>query len=373
MNFLEFKAKVKNIASRFFSKKVKLNIKWKINFLDQFSILINSWIPITSSLKIITYQTKNKNLKIIIEEILKNIVNWLNLKDSFWKFPHIFNIFDLSIIEMWELTWKVWDAIELIRNKEEKTKEIKSKILWAFIYPSIIISLSIIMITIFIIYVIPKITDMYKDAKVNLPQLTQNVINLSDFLQKNIIYIIILIVIFINASIYFKNNRKTKIYFDKYILSLPIAWKLMKKKILSLFTSSLWTLLKNWVIINKSLTISTWVVNNEYYKREIEKMIAWISAWEDFSKMLWIEDIASWKENKFFPIELASAVKIWEQTWRLPELLLKISNKYSKEMDDTIRNLSTAIEPIIIIFVWVIIWTLIMAIMLPFFNMVNVI
>jgi type IV pilus assembly protein PilC len=89
--------------------------------------------------------------------------------------------------------------------------------------------------------------------------------------------------------------------------------------------------------------------------------------------MLGIENIKNHKKNNIFPIEVASIVKIWEQTWKLPELLIKISEKYNKEIDDVVKNLSTAIEPIIIVLVWAIIWTLIMAIMLPFFNMVNVI
>nr|MDD3720342.1 type II secretion system F family protein [Candidatus Gracilibacteria bacterium] len=373
INFSEIKEKIVTKIKDLKSNNQKLNIKEKINFLDQFGTLLNSGIPITSSLKIISFQTKNKGLKSIIETILGDINKGTSLKDSFSRFPYIFKIFDLSIIEMGELTGKVGEAIDVIKLKEEKTKEIKSKIIGAFVYPSIIITLALGMITIFIIYVIPKITDMYKDARVNLPILTQSVINISDFLQKNIIYICLLIILFIIGLYYFKTNDKTKIYFDKFTLKLPIAGNLIKKKILSLFTSSLGTLLKNGVIINKSLEVSAGVVNNDYYKKEILKMVDGISAGEDFSKLLGIEDISSGKENIFFPLELASAVKIGEQTGRLPDLLLKISNKYNKEMDETVKNLSTAIEPIVIIFVGIIIGTLIMAIMLPFFNMVNVI
>lgn len=376
MNFSEIKnnvlIKFNEFKTNSSSKNQRLSIKEKISFLDSFSTLLNSWIPITSSLKIISYQTKNKGLKNMIGTILDDINKWASLKESFARFSNIFKIFDLSIIEMWELTWKVWDAIDVIRGKEEKMKEIKSKILWAFIYPSIIVTLALAMIITFIVYVIPKITEMYKDAKVNLPKLTQNVIEISDFLQENAFYICLWIIVLIVLIYIFKTHKKTKIYFDQLVLSLPIFWPLLRKKILAMFTSSLWTLLKNWVIINKSLEISSWVVNNDYYKKEIENIISWVSSWEDFSRLLWIENISNWKENKFFPIELASAVKIWEQTWKLSDLLLKISNKYNKEMDDTVKNLSTAIEPIVIIFVWVIIWTLIMAIMLPFFNMVNV-
>lgn len=373
MKIQELVKKVKNQINNFNGKKRQLRLKDKIDFLDQLATLLNSWIPITNALKIMVYQTESKNVKFIIEIILEDINKWMSLKDSIIKFPSIFKQFDYSIIEMWELTWKIGDSMTIIKEKEEKTKELKSKVLWAFIYPIIIISLSLIMIAVFIIYVIPKITDMYKDAKVNLPKLTKFVIDLSDFMQKNIVYICTTIVCFIVLVYAFKNYKRTKFYYDKYIIRFPIFWKLNKKKILAMFTSSLWTLLKNWVIINKSLEISAWVVSNDYYRKEIEKISTWISSWEDFSKMLWIENIKDKNKNKAFPIEIASVVKIWEQTWKLPELLIKISEKYNKEIDDVVKNLSTAIEPIVIVLVWAIIGTLIMAIMLPFFNMVNVI
>lgn len=373
MNLKELKDKFNKFVSNSKSKWKKLKVKEKIDFLDQLWTLLNSWIPITNALKIILYQTENKNVKSIIEIIIDDINKWTPLRESFSRFPSIFRIFDLSIIEMWELTWKVWDSIDVIKVKEEKSRELKGKILGAFIYPMIIVSLSIIMITIFILFVIPKITDMYKDAKVNLPKLTQFVIDLSDYLQKNIFYICLCLVIIILVFYVFKTNKKTKFYYDKYVIRVPIFWRLLKKKIFAMFTSSLGTLLKNWVIINKSLEISSWVVSNDFYQKEIEKIIVWISSWEDFSKMLWIENIKNNRKDNVFPIEIASIVKIWEQTWKLPELLIKISEKYNKEIDEVVKNLSTAIEPIIIVFVWAIIWTLIMSIMLPFFNMVNVI
>jgi type IV pilus assembly protein PilC len=98
-----------------------------------------------------------------------------------------------------------------------------------------------------------------------------------------------------------------------------------------------------------------------------------LNEWIAMSELLWIWKIRSWKEDDFFPIEIASIVKIWEQTWKLPDLLIKIASKYNKEIDVIVKWLSTAIEPVVIIWVWCIVWTMIMAILLPFFNMVNVI
>lgn len=352
---------------------IKLSSKEKISLLEQLSNLLNSGIPLMNSFKIIMYQTKDKKIKNFIKEIINQLNKWDSLKEIFSKYKNIFNIFDLSIIEMWEVTWKLWDSIETIKIKDEKTRELKSKIIWALIYPMVIIALSVWMILVFMIYVIPKITDMYKDAKVNLPELTQTVIKISNFLQNNISEILIWFFIFIILFIIFKKNKRTKIYYDNVILRVPIFWKLIQMKILSLFTSSLWILLSSWIIINQSLWISSRALSNDYYEKELNKIINKVSRWETLSSCMWIDEIQSWKENFLFPIELASVVKIWEETWRLAELSTKISLKYTKQIDELVKNMQTAIEPIVIVWVWWIIWTLIMAIMLPFFNMVNVI
>lgn len=361
---------------KLFQKKpenLKITTKEKLTFLESFSSLLNSWIPITNALKIIDYQTKSQKIKLMIENILKNINSWKSLEESFLGFPKIFNNFDTSLIKMWELTWKLWNSIETIKNKEEKSKELKWKVIWALIYPMVIISLATAMIIIFMVFVIPKITKMYKDAKVNLPSLTQTVINISKFLQQNYPYLIIWFIIFILIIKFFKTYKKTKIYWDRFILTIPIFWWLIRKKILALFASSLWILLSQWVMINEALKITARALENDYYEKEILRITRAVSSWKELSSEMWINLISSKKESPYFPIELSSIVKIWEQTWKMPNLLTKISIKFNKEIDNIVKNLSTAIEPLVIMWVWAIVWTIIMAVMLPFFNMVNVI
>ena len=366
------KINIKNIL-KFNKKNIKLNSKEKINFLEQLSNLLSSGIPIINSFTIMNYQTKNKKLKVIIQNSLEKLNKWKNLKDIFSEYKKTFNNFDISIIEMWEVTWELAESIEIIKEKEEKTKELKWKILWALIYPMVIVALSIAMIFVFMIYVIPKIKWMYSDAKVNLPDLTKTVIKISEYIQNNITIIIATIIIIILAVKLFKTSQRTKIYWDNFILRIPIFWNLIKKWILALFANSLWTLLEKWIIINKALEISSSSLQNTYYEKKLDLIIKKISRWEALSTLMWINEISKWKEDFYFPIELSSVVKIWEQTWKLPELLQKISKKFNKEIDNITKNMATAIEPVVIIVVWIIVWTLIMAIMLPFFNMVNVV
>lgn len=366
LHFLE------GIKQKVLSYVFRLSSKEKIYFLEQLENLLASWIPITNSLKIISYQTKSKSLKKVVETILDitNKGKWL--WESFALFPDTFNEFDLSILEVGEVTGKLDISIGTIRKKEEKSKELTQKIIWALIYPAIIIALSIAMIGVFMIYVIPKIQDMYKDAKVNLPELTQNVLFLSNFLQKNYFELLVWCGICILILKFIQTNAHTRIYFDRFVLKIPLVWTLIKKKILTHFCHTLSTLLSSGVIINKALAIGGGVVQNEYYKKEIYAINKGISEWQELSKLLWIDSISKGKEHELFPIDLSWAVKIWEQTGKLAEAFWRISLKFEKELDGIVKNMQIMIEPLVIVIVWIIVWTLILAIMLPFFNMVNV-
>lgn len=359
----------------FFTKKSSISIsqKQKIELFDSLYNLINSWIPITNSLSILLFQTKNKNIKYIIESLLKDISKGKKLEESFKNFPRIFNNFDIYMIKMWEVTGKVAWSLENIKDREEKNSELKTKIIWALIYPAIIVSLSIAMIIGFMLFVIPRVQKMYSDAKVNLPELTQNVINASVFLQENYILIIITLIAIISWIITFKTHPHTKIYFDYFILKIPIFWPLIRKKILAIFSNTLWTLLQNGIMINEALDITKKSLDNKYYEKRIEKISEELSEGISLSESMWIKKLKDSIEDAYFPLELASIVKIWEQTWKLPSLLLKISQKFNKEIDIIVKWLSTAIEPIVIIAVWIIVGTMVMAILLPFFNMVNVV
>jgi len=369
--FQEFLSQIKEHFD--VNKNISINTKQKIVFLDQLSNLINSGIPLTNSLKIMSYQTKNKSIKALITDTLEQMNKWTSLWDAFTRYKKIFNNFDLAILQMWEVTGKIWESIDIIKEKEEKNKELKGKIIGALIYPMVIITLSLAMIGVFMIYVIPKIKKMYKDAKVNLPDLTQNVINISEFMQENITYIILSIVVFIICIIIFKTNKRTKIYWDRFVLKIPLFGGLIQKKILALFASSMGTLLSSGIIINESIKISSSALENDFYEKELHRVLKEVSKWVELSELMWVNEITLWKENKYFPIALSSVVKIWEQTGKMPHLLTKLSLQFNKEIDDIVKNIQTAIEPIVIVWVGAIIGTLIMAIMLPFFNMVNVI
>lgn len=363
-----------NIFQRLFGiESIRLSQKEKIRFFDDLYNLIHAWIPITNSLSILWAQSKNRKMKKIISTLLKEINTGKKFRDCCARFPKIFDTFSLSMIEMWEVTGKVDNALETIKSREEKSQELKSKIIWALIYPIIVIFLAIGMIVGFLVYVIPTITKMYQDARVALPKLTQIIIDASEFLQDYYIQIGWWLWGFIVFFTIFKKSKYTKILYDYLILKIPIFGPLFQKRILVTFSHTLGILLQSGVIINKSLAITKSSLWNAYYEKRIDKISQQIAKGLPLSDALGIQLLRQSKQDPHFPLELSSIVKIWEQTGNLPPLLLRISQKFNTEIENITKGLSTAIEPIVIIVVGWVIGTLVVAIILPFFNMAQII
>lgn len=363
---------------------MKINQKQKIYFLDNLSSLINAWIPIIQALDIIAFQTKHKKTNSIIKELKKWISEWENLFIIVRKIKWVFNIFDQAMIETWEATGQVGKALEVIVKKEEKEYDLNKKIKQALIYPVAIVIVTLAMLTVIMIYVIPKIEWIYKESNVNLPELTQAVISTSHFFVNNFVFLAIWILSLIFALIQFhKYNKPFKLFLDRKILDIPIFWELIKKRILVQFADFLSTLMGSWIMINKALLIVKNAMSNSFYEKIAQEIIEEVKTWQPLSSAMWVE-IMNWNKttqerkilinkNFAFPIELSTAVKIWEQTWSLSKMLQKTSLRYTKEIDNTVKNLSTMLEPIIIVVIWVVVWTIIMAIMLPFLNIASVI
>lgn len=374
MQFKEITQSLQSSYENIFSiEKIWLSQKQKISFIDSLYNLIHAGIPITNSLSILLYQTRNKKIRKIIETLLKDINRWKKLEDGFARFPKIFSIFDIQVIKMWEFTGKASNALETIKLKEEKSQELKSKVIGALIYPMIVVTLAIAMIIWFLVFIIPRVEEMYSDAHINLPGFTQKVIDISNFLQEYYIFLLGWLFFSTICFIIFKTHRTTKIYFDRALLKMPIFGGLIQKKILALYAFNLWTLLESGIMIHTSLEITQKSLENAFYEKRIDSVIEEVNAWVPLSDSMGIKRLKTSDQDPHFPLELSSTVRIWEKTWKLPSLLLRISEKFNRESDTIIKWLSNAIEPVVIIGVGIVVGLLVMAILLPFFNMVNVI
>ncbi len=350
-------------------KSVSRKELWK--FVNKLSIFMNSWIDIKWALWILIKQTKNPFMRDIIIEMRTNIDHWISLNETMSQYPKVFDSLTTSLIDVWEKTWQLWVILDELDKNILENIEIKWKVKWAMIYPTILLFLTAIMVVFMMVFIVPKITATFEKANVELPALTQFVVNVSNFLKNDYITFIVIIITFILFIKILNTTYFWKILFATIAIKIPIFWFVVRQSNIIYFIKS-FTLLQNaWVLLLDSLKISSKVVPNLLYKKELIRVKNEVEVGLTISKALWLnlEYESNVYLNQLFPEEFAYVVSTWEETWSLSNSLWKVWANYNNELKRYIWNLSTMMEPIIIVTVWFLVWTIVIAIMLPFFKM----
>lgn len=340
-------------------------------FVNKMAIFINSWIDIKSALTIVIKQIKNPRLKDIIIEMRLNIDHWITMAETMQKYPKVFDSLVTALLWVWEKTWQLWRILwELDKNLLDNI-EIKWKVKGAMVYPAILITLTIWVVIFMMLFIVPKITETFTKANVELPALTQLIVNVSNFFKNDYLILIWMIMLIVILTKIIKKTNIGRIAFAKLAISLPIIWTILKQSNTIYFIRSFTILLDSWVLLLDALKISSDVVTNLIYKKEVIRIKNEVELWLPISKSLWLN--LDYEEslylNKLFSEDFAYVVSTWEETWTLSDSLKKIWSNYDIELKRKIANLSASLEPIIIVIVWFFVWTIVIGIMLPFFEM----
>ena len=357
-----------NIEINIFNSVSKKEL-WQ--FINKLSTFVNSWIDIKWAFNIIVKQTKNPYLKKIANEIKINIDYWIWISESMSQYPKVFDNLLIALIWVWEKTWSLWRVLSELDVKLLENIELRWKVKWALIYPVILLVLTLSMVTFMMIFIIPKIAEAFTQTWTELPALTQFVINVSNVFRNQWYFLLWWLVFIIVWFIAFKKTYFWEALIWRIAIKLPIFWFIIRQSNTIYFINSFTLLMESWVLLLDALKTSSTVVTNIHYKKEIIRIKNEVESWLNMSKSLWLnlEYDTNVYLNPLFTEDFAYIVNTWEETWTLSDSLKKLWNNYSMELKRYIWNLSTMLEPVMIIVVWFLVWTIVIAIMLPFFKM----
>jgi type II secretory pathway component PulF len=287
------------------------------------------------------------------------------------QYPKIFDTLLIALISVWEKTWNLWRILEEMDKKMLENIELKWKVKWALIYPVILMILTLSMVTFMMVFIIPKVTESFASTWTELPALTQFVINISDFIRGQWWILIAWIVWSIIAFSIFKRTYVWELLVWYIAIRIPIFGHIIKQSNIIYFISSFTLLMESWVLLLDCLKTASQVVPNIHYKKEIIRIKNEVESWLSMSKSLWLnmDYDTNVYLNPLFPEEFAYIVNTWEETGTISDSLKKIWANYSAELKRYIGNLSTMLEPFIIVIVWFLVWVIVIAIMLPFFQL----
>ena len=332
-------------------------------FTRQFATMINSGLPLVQSLDILAKQSENKALRKVIEQVLYDVESGQTLADAMRGHEKTFPALYVNMVAAGE-AGGILDTILLrLAVFLEKADALKRKIKGAMIYPGVILTVAVGAVAVLLIFVIPTFQTMFESAGIALPGPTAFVIFLSETLQARwYVFVIAIAAIVIFLRQYYKTPGG-ELVLDKALLNAPVFGNLQRKTAIARFTRTLGTLVASGVSILDGLEITAKTSGNRVLHDAIMESRTSIAGGETISEPL--------KKSGVFPPMVVSMINVGEQTGGLDEMLTKIADFYDDEVDSAVEALLAAMEPIMIVFLGVIVGGMIVAMYLPIFEMIN--
>ena len=351
-------SKSKNIVITF---GTSVKTKDLVIFFRQFAVMVSANVAMIQALKIIVEQTTNIKLKMLISEIADEVDSGSRLSDAMTKHPKVFTSFHTSVIKGGESSAKLAESLTYLADEVEKDYDMMSKIKGAMTYPAFVMTGLAVVGMVMMVFVVPKLTGVLTESGVPLPIATKILIAVSDFIQN---YWFLIIIAVIGIAVFLRmyiSTAKGRYIADYVLLKLPIFGKLFQKIYIVRFSRSMETLISGGVTVNESLKVSGEVVNNKVFAKLIRKTTQDV---EDGGPMS-----ATLSTSKMIPQMVAQMASIGEKTGKLDMILGRVAQFYQREVNNTIDNLMTLMEPIIMVIMGVAVGTMVAAVILPMYNM----
>jgi type IV pilus assembly protein PilC len=359
------KTKPKDLLENISFLQPKVGGKALAVFTRQFATMIDAGLPLIQALDILGSQEPNPTLKKAIGKIRGDVESGSTLSNALKKHPKIFSDLYVSLVAAGEMGGMLDTILARLATYIEKNEKLKSKVKGAMVYPSVVLTISIIVIAILLIFVIPVFQEMFEGLGGELPYLTQIVVDTSHFLRTNIIYILVAIALLYFAFIRFRATEKGKIAVDKTLLGLPIFGSLIKKSAIANFTRTLGTMTSSGVPILDGLGIVAGTSGNKVVEKAILDTRTSISEGKTIAEPL--------GKSGIFPPMVTQMISVGESTGALDSMLEKIADFYEDEVDAAVDALTSLIEPFMMVFLGGTIGTMLAAMYLPIFKMAGAI
>ena len=353
-------------APPFYAKRVKIfervPAKELVLFSRQLSILFKSKVSLVESLQVLAIQTKNPSFKEKIFNLAEGVEGGTSLSGALSHYPKVFSSFYIAMVKSGETSGKLSEALSYLADHLEREYHLISRVKGAMIYPALIVVVAIAVLAMMMFFVIPQLTKVLAETGEGLPAVTRMVIALSDFF-KNWGWAIIIVLIGLAVALFrYYRTKQGKRFFDEFFLELPLVGQVLKMIYLSRFAENLSTLISGGLPIAQALETTGDIVGNTVYKEIIFQTRDEVRKGEPISAIL------SRYPGAFSPIFTQMAL-VGERTGTLDKTLMDLVEFYQQEVDRSINNILSLLEPLLIIFLGAIVAGLMAAVLMPLYRM----
>jgi len=339
-------------------KKVEVS-----RFTRQFATMIGAGLPMVQCLEILATQSENKELSKIIASVKESVQGGSTLSEALARHPKIFDQLYTNMVEAGEIGGALDTILVRLAGYREKADKLIRKVKGAMVYPSVIVFVAVGVTFAMLTFIVPVFAKMFGGLNADLPKPTQIVLQISNFLKANFLYLFFGAAGLLGLLFWWKRTPTGALSVDKALLAAPVLGNLVRKSAVARFTRTLGTLLSSGVSILDALEITAKTAGNLVIANAINKSVMAIAEGDTITGPL--------KESGVFPPMVTQMISVGEKTGGLDEMLSKIADFYDEEVDDAVSALTSMIEPIIIVFMGAIIGGILIAMYLPMFDIIG--
>jgi type IV pilus assembly protein PilC len=334
----------------------------KVLFSRQLSTLINAGLPLVQSLRNVAQQTENKYLKVIITQVISDVEGGVSLASALGKHPNAFNKVFISMVAAGEASGTLDKALERLANQQEKDAEILGKVRGAMIYPAVVLVVMFAVIGFMIVKVLPQVEILYQDLPgASLPLITRILLSISKAVTKFWYVVVIALVIFAVIMNRWSKTESGRSFIDGLKMKIWPVGPLFMKLYMARFARTGATLVSSGVPLLQMLEITGDAISNVHVEDSLKKAAEKVKGGKALSEAL--------ENDPNFLQLVPNMIQIGEQSGALEQMLEKIADYYEKEVDEQIRNVSSIIEPVLMVILGVFAFIIVAAVLLPIYGL----
>ena len=334
-------------------------------FTRQMSTLVNAGLPLMRALRVLQRQEKNVALRDAVVQMAESIESGSTFAEALAAHPKIFDRLFVNMVKAGEIGGVLDVVLARLSEFQEKAEKIKGKVKSAMTYPIVVLVMALSILMFLMTYIVPKFADIFGDLMggKGMPMLTQFVMNASSVMVHRFPVVLIVIVVLVVVVKLLAKTDKGRYGLDQFKLHAPVFGQLISKNSISRFTRTLGTLMSAGVPVLQALNIVKETVGNEVISKAVVTIHDAVKEGENMAP-----PIAS---SKVFPPMVVSMVEVGEETGALPDMLMKIADSYDDDVDNAVAAMTSIIEPLLIIFLAVVVGTIVIALFMPLVSIIG--
>lgn len=343
----------------------KVKPKQMMVLTRQLATLIDAGLPLVRSLDVLAKQEKHPTLKRALSEMSDAINTGSTFAEALAQHPKVFNKLYVNMAKAGEVGGVLDQVLLRLADFMEKAQKIKNKVVGAMVYPIVVMVMAVGILIFLMVFIIPKFEEIFKDLLEGqkLPALTQAVIGISMIVKHHILMVIVVVVAIVIALRLLAKTKQGRLAIDQFKLKAPVFGSLVSKTVISRFSRTLGTLMSSGVPVLQALNIVRDTAGNEVIARAVNQVHDAVKEGENMAPPI--------EATRVFPGMVVSMIQVGEETGDLPEMLMKIADNYEDEVDNAVAGLTSIIEPLLIVFLAVIVGTIVIALFLPLITIIS--